>query len=165
MRHFSINKATTTNVQKVTMTTDFTAQPAAIHDCRICSKIPVVLCCHMLPVYLYTCRLPLLQSPTRDVLEVPRRKSEGDIGRVSEQTKKTAAPNLPCRKNSVQVFSWIPTEMVHRSASFGERLAAHPPSVLAYTRWSVVLAVTALKSLSKTSALLKPSNHSNEQNL
>ena len=32
MRHFSINKTTTTNVQKVTITTDFIAQPAGFHD-------------------------------------------------------------------------------------------------------------------------------------
>jgi hypothetical protein len=32
MRHFSINQTAATNVQKVTTTTDFNAQLAAIHE-------------------------------------------------------------------------------------------------------------------------------------
>jgi hypothetical protein len=92
IRHFSINTATTTAAVQsddhrlhCTTRSDAPLTVALARKCRVS-----VICCHMLSgSWAEDYLLALLESRRWDIWDVPRRKSQGDLGRVSEQVRKT----------------------------------------------------------------------------
>jgi hypothetical protein len=91
IRHFSLNKATSTvAVQSDDHRPHCTIRSKASLTFALVRKYQVsAVCCHMLPEsWAEDHGLALLESRRRDIWYVPRRKSRGDLGRVSEQARK-----------------------------------------------------------------------------
>lgn len=148
MRHFGINKTATTNVQKVTTTTDFIAQFAAIHDWM--SHSPKNTGSNMLSHA--ACILSSLSPFTTGSY---RKRLRG------AQTKKVREIYVGCASALVQLL-----RPIHRAGWTAFKYSRdfmqiwctlvheqHPPSGLAVTSPSG-LAVTSPKILSDTSVFL-----------
>jgi hypothetical protein len=138
IRHFSINTATTTAaVQSDDHRLHCTTRSDAPVTVALARKYRVsVVRFHMLPGSWAVDRLlALLESRRRDIWDVPRRKSQGDLGRVSEQARKKKTTAQEKQRSGILVRTcW--SELQPRRAwttSFGERVAAHPPAILAVT--------------------------------
>jgi hypothetical protein len=142
IRHFSINMATTTAaVQSDDHWLHCTTRSDAPLTVILAQKYQVsVICCHMLPgSWAVDHLLALLESHRWDIWDVPRWKSQGDLGRVSEQARKKdhhAQSTAQEKQRSGILVRTCWSELEPHCAwttPFSERVAAHPPAILAVT--------------------------------
>jgi hypothetical protein len=142
IRHFSINTATTTAaVQSDDHRLHCTTRSDSPLTVALARKYQVsVVCCHMLPgSWAKYHLLAPMESRRRDIWDVPRRRSQGDLCRVREQARKKdhcAQSTVQEKQRSGILVRTCWNELEPRRAwttSFGEHVAAHPPTILAVT--------------------------------
>jgi hypothetical protein len=138
IRHFSINTATTTAAVQsddhrlhCTTSSDTPLTVALVRKYQVS-----VVCYRMLSgSWAEEHLLTLLESRRRDIWDVPRRRIQVDLCRVSEQARKEdhraqSIAQVKQRSGILVRTCWNELEPRRtRTTFFGERVVAHPPAI------------------------------------